>query len=54
MCLNLGRQAHRAEKDTTHHKLDSAISDTKSLLNESAQTAKQLKVQLKELTEKKK
>lgn len=54
MSRNLGRQAHRAEQYTTHRKLDSDIADTKSLLNASAQTAKDLKAQLKELTEKKK
>jgi hypothetical protein len=54
MSRNLGRQVHRAEKDTTHRKLDNDIADTRSLLNASAQTAKDLKAQLKELTEKKK
>jgi hypothetical protein len=54
MSRNLGRQAHRAEQNTTHHKLDSDIADTRSLLNSSAQTAKDLKAKLKELTEKKK
>jgi hypothetical protein len=54
MSRNLGRQAHRAEQNTTHRKLDSDIADTRSLLNASAQTAKDLKAQLKELTEKKK
>jgi hypothetical protein len=54
MSRNLGRQAHRAEQNTTHRKLDSDIADTRSLLNVSAQRAKDLKAQLKELTEKKK
>jgi hypothetical protein len=54
MSRNLGRQAHRSEQNTTHRKLDSDIADTRSLLNASAQTAKELKAQLKELTEKKK
>ena len=54
MSRNIGRQVHRAEKNTTHHKLDSDIADTRSLLNASAQTAKDLKAHLKELTDKKK
>ena len=37
-----------------HCKLDSDIADTRSLLNTSAQATKNLKIQLKELTEKKK
>jgi septal ring factor EnvC (AmiA/AmiB activator) len=54
MSRNLGRQAHRAEQNTFHRKLDSDIADTRSLLNASAETAKDLKTQLKELMEKKK
>ena len=54
MSRNLGRQAHRAERNNTHRKLDDDIADTRSLLSVSAQTAKDLKAQLKELTEKKK
>ena len=54
MSCNIRRQVHQAEKNTTHHKLDSDIADTRSLLNASAQTAKDLKAHLKELTDKKK
>ena len=54
MSCNIGRQAHQAEKNSTHCKLDSDIADTRYLLNASAQTAKDLKAQLKELTNKKK
>jgi hypothetical protein len=54
MSRNLGRQAHRSQQNTTHRKLDSDIADTRSLLDTSAQTTKDLKAQLKELTEKKK
>lgn len=54
MSRNLGRQAHRTEQNTIHRKLDSDIADTRSLLNASAETAKDLKAQLKELIEKKK
>ena len=54
MSRNLGRQAHRAQQDTTHRKLDDDIVDTRSLLNTSTQAMKDLKTQLKELTNKKK
>ena len=54
MSRNIGRQAYRAEQNTTHRTLDSDIADTRSLLNASAETVKGLKVQLKELTDKKK
>ena len=54
MSHNIGRQAHRAEQNIAHRELDSDIADTKFLLNASAQTAKNLKVRLKELTDKKK
>jgi len=54
MSRNLGRQAHRAQQNTTHRKLDDDIADTRSLLNTSTQAMKDLKTQLKELTDKKK
>ena len=54
MSRNLGRQTHRTQQDTTHHKLDDDIADTRSLLNTSTQAMKDLKTQLKELTDKKK
>ena len=54
MSRNLGRQVHRSQQDTTHRKLDDDIADTRSLLDTSSQTMKDLKAQLKELTDKKK
>lgn len=54
MRRNLGRQAYRAVEGAKHRKLDSDIADTRSLLNTSAQTMKDLKAQLKGLTDKKK
>ena len=54
MSRNLGRQVHRSQQDTTHRKLDDDIADTRSLLDTSSQTTKNLKAQLKELTDKKK
>ena len=54
MSHNLGRQAHRSQRGTAHRKLDDDIVDTRSLLDISSQTTKDLKAQLKELTDKKK
>ena len=54
MSCNLRQQAHREEQNTTHQELDSDIADTRSLLDTSAQMTKDLKAQLKELTDKKK
>ena len=54
MSRNLGRQAHREAQNTTHRTIDRDIADTRSLLDTSAQMTKDLKAQLKELTEKKK
>ena len=54
MSHNLGRQAHWSQRGTAHRKLDNDIVDTRSLLDISSQTTKDLKAQLKELTDKKK
>ena len=54
MSRNLGRKGHRIEQCNTHVKLVNEIADVKSLLDNSTQQTKELKVQLNELAEKKK
>ena len=54
MSHKLGQQAHHAQKNTTHHKFNNDIANTRPLLNTSTQTMNNLKMQLKELTDMKK